>query len=395
MEDIEKLAGELKSAMDSVKQHAEKTMTEIKNLGQATAETKASADKALSDMNAISARMGEIEQKMARRGGDAERADRSLGEIVTESEQFKSVTSSYRGRASATIEYKDITTANTTVGAGRSPATSLVGSQRVAGIFGLSQRRLTIRDLLAVGQTTQGSIEYVKQTGFTNSAAPVAEGALKPKSDMAFNLMNVPVRTIAHFVKASRQIMDDAPQLRSFIDAQMTYGLDYVEENQILYGNGTGQNLLGIIPQATAFALPSGATAVTTPIDRVRMAMLQAVLAEYPPTGVVLHHTDWANMEVSKDTTGQYIIGDPQGSIVPRLWNLPVVATQAITAGTFLTGSFNLGAQLWDRMSIEILLSTENEDDFVKNMVTIRAERREALAVYRPESFVTGPLVAA
>ncbi|HBW6842070.1 TPA: phage major capsid protein, partial [Klebsiella pneumoniae] len=73
---------------------------------------------------------------------------------------------------------------------------------------------------------------------------------------------------------------------------------------------------------------------------------------------------------------------------------LPVVETQAMAQNNFLTGAFNMAAQIFDRMDIEVLLSTENEDDFVKNMVTIRAEERLALAVYRPEAFVTGNVTA-
>jgi len=165
------------------------------------------------------------------------------------------------------------------------------------------------------------------------------------------------------------------------------------EEGQLLYGNGTGANLHGIIPQASAFAAPTGAEVTTEQrIDRLRLAILQAALAEYPSTGIVLHPTDWATIELLKDTTGKYIIGNPQNGTTPTLWRLPVVATQSINQNAFLTGAFNLGAQIFDRMDIEVLVSTENTDDFEKNMVTLRAEERLAFAVYRPEAFVTGAL---
>jgi HK97 family phage major capsid protein len=246
-----------------------------------------------------------------------------------------------------------------------------------------------VRDLLTPGETASSVVEFVSEASFVNNAAPVAEGATKPKSDMTFILKSAPVRTLAHYVKASRQIMDDAPQLRSLIDGRLRYGLAYVEEVQLLYGAGTGANIHGLIPQATAFAAPF---AITTPtvVDQVRLALLQATLAEYPASGVVMHPTDLARVEVAKDTTGQYIIGDPQGRMAPTLWGLPVVTTPAITAGTYLVGAFRLGAQIFDRMGMEVLLSTENENDFILNMMTIRAEHRLALAVYRPAAFVTG-----
>ena len=119
---------------------------------------------------------------------------------------------------------------------------------------------------------------------------------------------------------------------------------------------------------------------------------MQATLALYPPSGYVLHPTDWAKIELLKDSTQRYLIGSPLGSVTPHLWGLPVVATPAIQATKFLTGAFKLGAQIFDRMAIEVVISTENEDDFVKNLVTIRCEERLALAVYRPAAFITGTL---
>src|SRR5690606_29707971 len=126
-----------------------------------------------------------------------------------------------------------------------------------------------------------------------------------------------------HYAKASRQILDDAAQLRTYIDGRLRYGLAFKEEAQLLNGDGTGQNLLGIVPQATAYSAeftPDSATA----IDTMRLAMLQAALAEYPATGHVMHPTDWARIELTKDAGGQYIIGVPQGTASPTLWGLPV-----------------------------------------------------------------------
>ncbi len=286
-------------------------------------------------------------------------------------------------------ERADITSGNTTVGAGRSSGTSLVPGARVPGIVAPPNRQFTIRDLLATGTTASSNVEYVKETGFTNNARPVTEGTTKPKSDLTFNMYSAPVRTIAHIFKASRQILDDAPGLASYINARGTYGLKHVEEQQLLNGNGTGQNLNGILNQATAFA-PAFNASDETPIDRLRLAVLQVILAEYPASGFVLNPIDWARIELTKDNEGRYIVGNAQSPIGPSLWGLPVVQTQAMASGEFLTGAFNLGAQIFDRMGVEVMLSSENVDDFERNMFTIRVEERLALAVYRPESFVTG-----
>ena len=238
------------------------------------------------------------------------------------------------------------------------------------------------------------ALEYVRETGFTNAAAAVAETAKKPQSDIQFDLVSTTAKVIAHYVKASRQILSDAPMLASYIDGRLRYGLAYKEEQQLLNGDGTGQNLLGIVPQATAFAAPFALIGATT-MDTLRLAMLQAVLAEFPATGHVLNPIDWARIELTKDSEGRYIIGQPQGVASPTMWGLPVVSTQAMASGKFLTGAFRMGAQLFDRWMARVEVATENEDDFVKNLVTILAEERLALAVYRPEAFIYGNVVPA
>jgi hypothetical protein len=224
-----------------------------------------------------------------------------------------------------------------------------------------------VRDLLTPGRTSSTSVQYVKETGFTNAAATVSEttGALKPQSDIKFDIATSSVTTIAHWVLATRQILDDAPMLQSYIDGRLRYGLALVEENQLLNGGGTGTDLNGIYTQATAFTAP-----ITIPAPV-------------------------ASIELLKETTGAYLIGNPQGALAPTLWSLPIVATQAISQGNFLTGAFRLGAQIFDRWDARVEVSTEDDQNFRKNLVTILAEERLALAVYRPEAFVKGAFAAA
>ncbi|WP_421476724.1 phage major capsid protein [Agrobacterium tumefaciens] len=398
MAELAEKIGELGASLASIKEQVGNLATDftskLSKNGEVSAELKEKTDKALSGLGDVTTRLGDLEKRAARErdGGDPD--EKSLGDIVVEAAGAQSFDSSYRGMIKVKADRAAITSANTTVGAGRSQGTSLVPGARVPGIFGLPERQLTIRDLVMPGQTSSSSIEYVKETGFTNNAAPVAETTAKPYSDLTFDMTSSPVRVLAHLFKASRQILDDAPALRSYIDGRARYGLRFVEENQLLNGSGTGQNLHGLVPQATAFN-PAFAAADETAIDRLRLAVLQVVLAEYPATAFVLNPIDWAKIELTKDAGGNYIIGNPQGSLTPTLWNLPVVSTQAMAAGEFLTGAFSFAAQIFDRMDIEVLLSSENVDDFEKNLFTIRAEERLAFAVYRPESFVTGDVEGA
>lgn len=386
--ELKNLAADLKSAADEVKKTAETTQAELKNLGKVTDETKQKADEALVKHNEIAARLTEIEQKLVS-GNERTDKRKSVGEIVTEHEDFKSfVKSGGKGRIS--IPVKAIISALTTDADGS--AGDLIVPDRRPGIVAPPETNLAMRDLITPGETSSNAIQYVKETGFTNSAATVSEtsGAAKPQSELKFDIVTAAVATIAHFVLATKQILDDVPQLRSYIDGRLRYGLSFVEDSQILMGSGTGTNLNGIYTQATAYSAPITLPTPVTKIDVIRLAMLQAFLAEYPPTGIVTHPTDWATIELVKDTTGRHIIGNPVNGGPSTLWRLPVVETKAMTIDKFLVGAFKLGAQIFDREEANVEISTEDSDNFRKNLVTIRAEERLALAVYRPEAFVKG-----
>ena len=391
-QNLEQLAQEFKKQVDEVKGIAEDFKGKREHGDKIAEGAKQAADEAITKLNETKARLDELEQKMARRPGDAPEEFKSLGRQFVETEQFKSLQGSAGQRGKANLEIKATITSATTDTAGA--AGDLVQTTRIPGIVAPPERKLTIRDLLMPGRMDGNALEFVQETGFTNAAAMVAEGALKPQSDIKFDLKSTNAKVIAHFMKASRQILDDASQLQSYIDGRLRYGLAFKEENQILNGDGTGQNLLGIIPQATPYVRPAGVTtSAESKIDTLRFAMLQAVLAEYPASGHVLNPIDWAAIETLKDTSGQYIIGNPQGALNPTLWKLPVVETQAITVNKFLTDAFSMGAQLFDRWLSRVEVATENEDDFIKNLVTILAEERLALAVYRPEAFIYGDIV--
>lgn len=383
------LATEIKSdfakAHDAVKAIAEEALGKAAKNETLSAAIKEKADEALTKLSALNEQVAALEQKTARAPGEPTRA-KSYGEQFTEGDDFKAFIASGGGKGkSASLHIKAALTSSTADAAGA--VGDAIRPDRQAGINMLPNRRLTIRDLLTPGQTDSNLVESVKETGFTNNAAGVAEGAAKPQSDIKTDLVQFPVRTIAHTMKASKQVLSDVPSLRSLIDGRLLYGLDLKEETQLLTGDGSGQNLHGLVPQATAYSAPITVAGATS-IDLVRLMALQASLAEYPASGIVMHPSDWAFIELMKDTTGGYIIGNPQGGLAPTLWGLPVVATQAMTIDKVLVGAFR-AAQIFDRWESRIEVGYEN-DDFTKNMVTILAEKRLALAVERPEAFIYG-----
>lgn len=398
------IKGHLARISDEVKAAGEKALGEAAKGVQLSTENKERIDELLTKQGELIERVQEAEQKLARgRNGGESEAEKSVGQQFVEDAGFHAFRDA-KGKGKYSMNFKavtDVTSATTGTGA----AGDLVRAERVESpMMTPGQRRLTIRDLIAKGRTASNSIEYVQETGFQNMAGVQAtEGSAKAQSDIAFTDATAPVVTIAHWIRTSKQILSDAPRLQSYIDGRMRYGLKLVEENQILMGSGTSGNINGIYTQATAYSAPSGgygggfyqdgSTAiVVNPLDILRLALLQAELAEYPADGIVLNPIQWAYIETLKDASGRYIIGNPQGSMSPMLWNRPVVATQAMTTDKFLVGAFGMGAEVFDREDAGVLVSTEDGDNFRTNRVTILAEERLAMAVYRTEAFVKGDL---
>jgi HK97 family phage major capsid protein len=381
--DVKKIEEALGGISAQIKSQGQEILAKATEM---TAEQKERVDGMLLKQGELMEALREVQQKQARAESAGTMGEKSMGQQAIESDTIKAaVGQRLRKGQSIEIAVKAITSASNSAGQAIAP-------NRITDINMLPDRQFTIRDLIAPGQTSSPVIIYPKETGFTNNAAPVAEGSRKPESALTLVAVTESVKKIATFMKASSEILADLPALRSMIDYRLRYMLKFREEAQLLMGSGVGNNLNGIYTQATAYVAPTGAVVPTTAIDKLRIALLQAELAEFPSDGLVLNPIDWTNIELLKDTQGRYLIGDPQGTMAPRLWNRPVVATQAMTQGQFLAGAFRLGAQIFDREDAAVVIATENEDDFVNNLVTILIEERLALAVYRPEAFVRGAL---
>jgi len=326
---------------------------------------------------------------------------KSLGQQFVDSDEFKAIAggkAGYTMNAPFTVKgsfssygVKDIYTElpSGTPGQFATP-------QRL-GIVPRQHRVMRVRDLFDVQQTTTNMIEFFRVTGFTNAASTVAERnggnnafGEKPQSSMTVVGVQAPVRTIAHYEVAHRNVLDDEPTLRGIIDNELLYGLRLVEDDQILNGDGLGQNLLGVRKASGVQTYSwSGGAAYDTRIDAIRRGITKSLLAYYEPTGMIVHPMDLESIELTKDDIKNYmmVMSVAMGAEA-RLWRLPIVATPAIEEGKVLLGSFGIGATLFDRMEGNIRVSEQHSDFFVRNAVAVLAEERLALAVKRPESFV-------
>lgn len=362
----------------------------------ATIET--STKTATEAVTGYSARLTEIEQRLTQRGGggDGLRGDTtSLGAQLVASDGFKHLQSlpeqSRKGQR-VDINVRATITSLTTDAAGSAGAASVPATE---GIDVMPRRALMVRDLLPVVPIEAGSVEVPVQKARTLNAGMAAEGDTKAQSDIQLELKPFPARVIAHWMLASKQILSDVPQLQALINGELLYGLGLKEDQQLLFGDNTGENLHGMVPQATAYADPllsaAGAPAIDNFIDIIGRAMLQSALAEYPVDGIVMHPSDWMIIRLTKNEDGDYIYGPPGGpEPEPRLFGQRVVPTTGMTQDKFLVGQFARAATIYDRWEAHVEVSTEDSDNFRKNLVTLLGEERLAFAVKRPAALIYG-----
>jgi HK97 family phage major capsid protein len=317
---------------------------------------------------------------------------KSIGQRFIDSDEFKAIGNGRNGYTmQAPFQAKDVFTAMPSGTPGD------FGAVQREGIVDRAKRVSRVRDLFNVQQTNSNMIEYFRVSGFTNNAATVSERSgtpevftSKPQSSMTVVGVQAPVRTIAHFEVAHRNVLEDEPTLRGIIDNELLYGLRLTEDDQILNGNGSGSNLTGIRNVSGVQTLNWSAGAVgDTRIDAIRRGITKSLLAYYEPTGIIMHPNDMEDIELTKDDENRHImVMSVSIGAEARLWRLPIVSTPAITEGKVLIGSFGVGATLYDRMEGTIRVAEQHSDFFVRNAVAVLAEERIALAVKRPESFV-------
>lgn len=333
---------------------------------------------------------------------------KSIGDAFVRSDAFSALQAGIKSGAitgkwtTGAVELPDYGT-KATVSETASPVVQpsvLGGIQQAAAV---ALRQLTINDLIAQGTTDSNTVRYLLETTNVNAAAAVAESAAKPESTITFTQVDEPVRKVATFLPVSDEMLEDVAQIRSYLDNRLALFVQHAVEAQILVGTGAGVNIRGITNRVgiqtgtrSALAVTLGEVALSTTIGTAVYAAITAIRvnAMVEPDGIVMHPTNWAAARVAKDSAGQYLGGGPMiGAYGNGLmtgetyWGLPVVVTSAMTLNTALVGAFSTMAQVFYRGGLTVEASNSHADFFQLNQTAIRAERRLALAVYRPSAF--------
>lgn len=347
-------------------------------------------------------------------GGTLIHARKSLGEMVVSSPEFKALMDQYPGGRvpngvkvqSAPIGVKSLFTGGSSTSAG-----AFVVNERTDIIETLGRKVLTVRDLVSNRRTGSDTVEFVRETSHTNAAAVVAEatssaaptapgtagalvlnanGGYKPEGAWAFEVVQANVKTIAEWVPVTKRALADVAQLEGLINDELTRDVAEAEENQILNGNGTGENFAGINNTSGIQTQAWSTDFITT----TRKAVTKAkTVGRVTPTAWVLNPADAEALDLLKDGEQRYYYGGPQ-NIGPRtLWGYPVVESESQDAGVGLLGAFDR-AVIWDREQTSVTMSDSHADFFIRNLVAILAEERLAFGVTRPTAFVQVDLTA-
>ena len=387
MKTLEQQLAELK---DQLAGHFDNAAKEQKSLG-------AVLEKTQTKITALQTQADAIDVKLAERKA-AEVPQPGVLEVLQANDSVNRLMKDRGGRAVVTLEGKHVrelmgrktTITSSAVGVS---TTGVLQIDRIAGITAEARQTLTVRDLLYARPTTMQVVDFVKVNAPMAIASPQVEASAKAENAVTFTSVSEKVRTIATWIPASKQILDDFTELMGFINSTLPYYVNLAEEIQLLSGDNTGENLHGLITQAAAFNTGLlSASKGWNKIDIVGRAVQQITGAkELDPTFIVLHPNDWWEMRLTKDGFGRYILGDPQTNARPSLFGLDVVYTTSIANGTFLIGSGNpVASEIRDRMEMQIEFSTEHQDFFTKNLVAVRGEKRVVLVVKRPNSYITG-----
>jgi HK97 family phage major capsid protein len=276
------------------------------------------------------------------------------------------------------------------------PTNGVIQAYRRPGILPGTFRPFTIEALLPSTPISTNSFEYVQEKSFVNGAAFIEEGAQKPFSSVDFEVKTGNIRTIAHLARVSKQLLADGPALIAYLNTRMVYGVDLVVEDQLVQGDGTGQNLSGIFTagnftehQASLADLGNSPSL----FDLILYAKTKVQTALFRPNVILLNPVDWSRLQMTKRENGEYVIADPATVTTKTLWGVEVVESPAIPEGKFAILDTTQAATVWNREGITIEMFEQDSDNVQKNLVTIRAERRVGLSIERPEAIVGGDLI--
>ena len=287
-----------------------------------------------------------------------------------------------------------------------------IAADPVGGVKFDPTRKVRMRDLIPNGSTSSNKIRHITELSYTDNAAMKAEASAFGNSEFRLDSVDTNVETLGAYIKMSNEMFDDLQFVTSYVSTRLPEKTLNTEDTQIVSGNGSSPNIQGLFASGggTAYAAAADASADTgfrnfflpsnygvdvsgsvNEYDVLVSAIHQCTVSEYTPNLIILHPFNYHALLLRKSTQWDYV----REGILPTVMGVPVVKTTAQTAGTFGVGDFNIGCSLAFRENMTVEFTNTDQDDFIKNMVTVRAKERLALPIYNANAFSWGTFGAA
>ena len=378
---LDTLAAELQGRMSNLDQLIAR-YTEMIDRGGLTDAAKSELEKQARSVQELAGKLNDIQQEMVAGAQARQHAPDSVGAIIARNGEFVRQAADLlnnRMRGSVTIR---LSARNTLTLSAIGADLKLVDS---ATVVAPGQQPLSVLDLIPWAETTSPLISVLRESASTMLADITAEGAPKPESSLTLGPVDVKIVVIAHWMRVSNQVLADMPMLESYLQGRLAYAVRLKLEALVINGTGDIKGLMATGNHIVADAEPSA-------LDTLNKSKYTAWSSFLPPEAIILHPLDWSAIETMKGTDGHYIFGIPNGSAQPMLWSTPVVLSPAMPQGKHWIGNLSQATQGYIRQDVDVVLSTEDQDNFVKNLVTVRAEGRFGFAVLMPDAGVGGAL---
>lgn len=265
-----------------------------------------------------------------------------------------------------------------------------------------ARTELTISQLFSHETTDKDAITYYTEGAAEGGPAPIAENGVFPQVHFGEPQEHTaPIKKIGVIYKQSDELLEDDTRLRQNIDNRVGYMMDAEEEDQLLNGDGTGANILGLLAQSANMQAMTVADydELLDALDDAKQGILLNTPGGFRADAFAINPTDWSKLKKLKDDNRQYravspfSVG-PYGATTPaegglRVWEMDPVPTPNVAAGTVIVGAWKRGGTVFDRRGgRRIDISNSDGDDFSHGRIAIRPSQREGLAIEYPLAFV-------
>lgn len=391
MSDLSQIIQSVEGIEKSIKAQAEKAEAEVKARGKVDTDTQTAIDNLGIKQRELADELLQIKQRGTAQDDQPKLVEGWGDQFIKAAEYKDKVSAIANGMKFGNI---GLEVKNTLVGSDTN-----VAPDRRPGIVPGAFPTLTIESLYRSVPTSSNAIEFTRENVFTNSAAETAEGAAKPESALTWTLVNMPIATPAHWIKISRQLAADNQALAAYVDLRMRFGVNRRVETQLVSGNGTAPNISGFLNTGNFTAHGYADAALGSTLKKlvlIRKIIGDLEAAGYMPNAIVLNPADWAQVEIDIFTANANLVAFSYGAGgEPRLFGRQVVTSVGMTADTVAVGDFGMAGTIYNREGVLVEMSDSDSDNFTKNLITIRAERRLALASEVPAAIRAGDLTPA